>query len=130
MEMQEAPPHTLLKNALAKAETIFLKRVNCSRTLQKNKNSFHITVRTLTDTALNVVCFGQSVCRLDNTLLRTDRGASVNSGFKKLAVQWLNEYLCFVSSAVLVDSLCSLFANFSNPQNDRCNSKIGSKQLK
>jgi len=28
-----------------------------------------------------------------------------NSGFKKLAVQWLNEALCFVSSSVLADSL-------------------------
>jgi hypothetical protein len=27
-----------------------------------------------------------------------------NSGFKKLAVQWLNEALCFVSSVVLADS--------------------------
>jgi hypothetical protein len=27
-----------------------------------------------------------------------------NSGFKKLAVQWLNEALCFVSSSVLADS--------------------------
>jgi hypothetical protein len=27
-----------------------------------------------------------------------------NNGFKKLAVQWLNEALCFVSSSVLVDS--------------------------
>ncbi len=27
-----------------------------------------------------------------------------NSGFKKLAVQWLNEHLCFVSSVVLADS--------------------------
>ena len=27
-----------------------------------------------------------------------------NSGFKKLAVQWLNEVLCFVSSSVLADS--------------------------
>jgi hypothetical protein len=27
-----------------------------------------------------------------------------NSGFKKLAVQWLNELLCFVSSLVLADS--------------------------
>ena len=26
-----------------------------------------------------------------------------NSGFKKLAVKWLNKHLCFVSSAVLVD---------------------------
>lgn len=29
---------------------------------------------------------------------------TANSGFKKLAVQWLNEHLCFVSSAVLADS--------------------------
>ena len=28
----------------------------------------------------------------------TDRKASDNSGFKKLAVQWLNKALCFVSS--------------------------------
>jgi hypothetical protein len=27
-----------------------------------------------------------------------------NSTYKKLAVQWLNETLCFVSSSVLVDS--------------------------
>ena len=27
-----------------------------------------------------------------------------NSGFKKLAVQWLNEVLCFVSSSVVADS--------------------------
>ncbi len=28
-----------------------------------------------------------------------------NSTYKKLAVQWLNEHLCFVSSSVLADSL-------------------------
>ena len=27
-----------------------------------------------------------------------------NSSYKKLAVQWLNEALCFVSSSVLADS--------------------------
>ena len=32
------------------------------------------------------------------------RKTSDNSGFKKLAVQWLNEVLCFVSSSVLADS--------------------------
>jgi len=31
--------------------------------------------------------------------------AAYNSTYKKLAVQWLNEVLCFVSSAVLADSL-------------------------
>ena len=29
---------------------------------------------------------------------------TANSSYKKLAVQWLNEHLCFVSSAVLADS--------------------------
>jgi len=29
---------------------------------------------------------------------------TANSGFKKLAVQWLNEALCFVSSLVVADS--------------------------
>ena len=28
-----------------------------------------------------------------------------NSSYKKLAVQWLNEALCFVSSSVVADSL-------------------------
>jgi hypothetical protein len=27
-----------------------------------------------------------------------------NSSYKKLAVQWLNEHLCFASSSVLADS--------------------------
>ena len=73
--------------------------------LQKNKTSCHRTVQTLTDTASNVNFFGQSVCGLVTSTHRTDRRASGNSGFKKLAVQWLNEHLCFVSSSVLADSL-------------------------
>jgi hypothetical protein len=36
---------------------------------------------------------------------RPKRTPAGNSGFKKLAVQWLNEHLCFVSSSVLADSL-------------------------
>jgi hypothetical protein len=32
------------------------------------------------------------------------KAQTANSGFKKLAVQWLNEHLFFVSSAVLADS--------------------------
>jgi len=31
-------------------------------------------------------------------------GRSANSTYKKLAVQWLNEALCFVSSSVQADS--------------------------
>jgi hypothetical protein len=35
-----------------------------------------------------------------------DREARIaNSSYKKLAVQWLNQALCFVSSSVLADSL-------------------------
>jgi hypothetical protein len=34
---------------------------------------------------------------------RTEAHAA-NSTYKKLAVQWLNEALCFVSSSVLADS--------------------------
>lgn len=38
------------------------------------------------------------------TVPLTDSKAAHNSGFKKLAVQWLIEHLCFVSSSVLADS--------------------------
>jgi len=34
----------------------------------------------------------------------TDRRAACNSTYKKLAVQWLNKALCFVSSSVVADS--------------------------
>ncbi len=73
-------------------------------TLQKNKTSFHRTMQTLTDIALKENRFEKSRCKLDTSPLRTDRRASGNSGFKKLAVQWLIEHLCFVSSVVLADS--------------------------
>jgi hypothetical protein len=33
----------------------------------------------------------------------TERKAAANSSYKKLAVQWLNEALCFVSSSVVAD---------------------------
>jgi hypothetical protein len=35
----------------------------------------------------------------------TDRTPAPNSTYKKLAVQWLNEALYFVSSSVVADSL-------------------------
>lgn len=41
---------------------------------------------------------------LGQTQLWTDRRAADNSGFKKLAVQWLKEHFCFVLSVVLADS--------------------------
>jgi hypothetical protein len=34
----------------------------------------------------------------------TDRTPAANSTYKKLAVQWLNEALCFVASLVVADS--------------------------
>jgi len=39
------------------------------------------------------------------TILRTDRRTADNSTYKKLAVQWLNEALCFVSSFLVAESL-------------------------
>ena len=44
----------------------------------------------------------------DSNLLQLDANEEArtgNSGFKKLAVQWLNEHLCFVASSVVPDSL-------------------------
>ena len=37
--------------------------------------------------------------------MRTERKAIHNSTYKKLAVWWLNEAMCFVSSSMLADSL-------------------------
>ena len=42
-------------------------------------------------TDMNLNRFAPSVCELYTTPLRTDRMASGNSEFKKLAVQWLKE---------------------------------------
>jgi hypothetical protein len=36
--------------------------------------------------------------------MTTERKTPYNSTYKKLAVQWLNEVLCFVSSSVVADS--------------------------
>ena len=53
----------------------------------------------------------QRVCLSNRTTKITDKQAdekehrSDNSTYKKLAVQWLNESLCFVSSSVMADSL-------------------------
>jgi hypothetical protein len=33
-----------------------------------------------------------------------EKQRTANSSYKKLAVQWLNEALCFVSSSVVADS--------------------------
>ena len=61
---------------------------------QKNKKSLQAIAPDSAD-------ISASLTRHSNrrTEARTD-----NSGFKKLAVQWLIEHLCFVSSSVLADS--------------------------
>ena len=109
-----AQKNTLLKNAQANAEGIFFKRVFFSPTQEKFLPPFLFLIKLFSPThrltanstscASNVNRFLDSVCGLDTTALRTDRRASGNSGFKKLAVQWLNEHLCFLSSVVLADS--------------------------
>jgi len=40
-----------------------------------------------------------------NILKRETDNTTANSTYKKLAVQWLNEALCFASSFVVADSL-------------------------
>jgi hypothetical protein len=109
-----AQKNTLLKNAQANAASNFFKRVFFSATqenffptlpfLIKLFSPTHGLTANTTSCASNVNRFGQSVYNLGTTALRTDRRASANSGFKKLAVQWLNEHLCFVSSSVLADN--------------------------
>lgn len=89
-----AQKNTLLKNAQANAESNFFKRVFFSQ----------LTVSSRTDITSNLYRFGQSVCKLDKTHPRTDRRATDNKGLAKVAVQWLIEHLCFVSSVVQVDS--------------------------
>jgi len=41
---------------------------------------------------------------MSKNIIRADRRASANNTCKKLAVQWLNEALFFVSSFVVADS--------------------------
>ena len=96
--------NTLLKNAQANAASNFFKRVFFSPPQEEiqiiffptlwffNYLFFQRTVLNLTDSASNINHFGQSEYKLDTTQLRTERRATDNSGFKKLAVQWLNEH--------------------------------------
>ncbi|NBV09635.1 MAG: hypothetical protein EBS09_11105 [Flavobacteriia bacterium] len=114
-EEANAQKNTLLKTATNQPTTKVFKRVFFSPTQEEIQIIFSPTlrcfnfisirtVRNMTDSASNVNHFLDSVCKLDTTHLRTDRRATDNKGFKKLAVQWLNEHLCFVSSVVLADS--------------------------
>lgn len=106
--------NTLLKNAEANAKGNLFKRVFFSPTqdfflptllfLIKLFSPTHGLTANSNSCAFNVNPFVESVCGHWMTPLRTDRRASANSGFKKLAVQWLIEHLCFVSSSVVADS--------------------------
>ena len=60
----------------------------------KNKKSLQANAPDSAD-----ICTNLTRHSIGQTKARTD-----NSGFKKLAVQWLIEHLCFVSSVVLADS--------------------------
>jgi Flp pilus assembly protein TadD len=61
-------------------------------------------MQTQTDKATAIFHFSKSAYITAPTQHIGQIRAAANSGFKKLAVQWLNEALCFVSSSVLADS--------------------------
>jgi hypothetical protein len=46
----------------------------------------------------------EQFCKHWKIQLRAESKTAGNSTYKKLAAQWLNEALCFVSSSVLADS--------------------------
>ena len=116
MEKALTQKNTLLKNAASHRTTNFFKRVFFSPTQEEIQIIFFPTLRFFnylfslhtmlnwSDKASIVAKFEQSVCKLDTIHLRADRRASANSTYKKLAVQWLNEALCFVSSSLVADS--------------------------
>jgi hypothetical protein len=105
---------TLLKNAQANAEGIFFKRVFFSPTQENFFPTLPFLIKLFfpthgftantTSCASNANRFLDSVCKLDTTALRTDKRASANSGFKKLAVQWLNQVQFSNQTFELVDS--------------------------
>jgi hypothetical protein len=96
-----AQKNTLLQAAQANAATKACKRVFFSPTQEEFFPPlfflFFFSLRTglvlnPTDNISNVNLLGQSACKIDTSTLWTDRRASGNSGFKKLAVQWLIEH--------------------------------------
>ena len=104
-------PHknTLLQVTQGNALTKTCKRVFLFTTQEKFKNK-----KTHASQKLNLATTQPTATQFDNddkpfTDLCFDssgeRTTGYNSTYKKLAVQWLNEALCFVSSSVLADSL-------------------------
>ena len=99
--------NTLLKNAQAKAKAIFLREYFFSHP-KRNSNFFSPTLRcfnffcqrtllTRTDIASNVNRFGQSVCKLDTTHLRTNRMAAGNRVARPAAKLLQGEALTFIN---------------------------------
>ena len=99
--------NTLLKAAEGNAATKAFKRVFFSP--PKNPPFLFLqiyfahrtgSVLNRTDSASNVNRFGQSVCGLDTSILWTERRASANSTYKKLAFQFSAE--TFVVNQTLI----------------------------
>ena len=102
--------NTLSQAAQANAETKACKRVFFSPTQEKLlfKISFPSKNFKNAITQSDTLALGQLVANIniDNgCVTRTTRTPACNSTYKKLAVQWLNEVLFFVSSSVGADSL-------------------------
>jgi len=72
----------------------------------KNKTSFHRTVQTPSDIALNINRFGQSVCKIDTSSLRTDRRASGNSTYPKGGVSCSKDSFVVHGSLVFQIKFC------------------------
>ena len=73
----------------------------------------------MTEMASTVNRFEQSACKLAPTPLRGKIRAAANSGFKKLAVQWLIEVQFFNQTFVQVDSFVLRNRQLLKPAN-RC----------
>jgi hypothetical protein len=107
--------NTLLKNAASHPRSHFFKRVFFFPTQEEFFPSLfflsyfpppHGLPANPTSCASNVNFFGQSVCNLDTTPLRTDRRASGNSTYKKLAVQCSADSLVVNQTLVLRINIC------------------------
>ena len=96
--------NTLIKNAQANAESIFFKRVFFSPPKKKFKLFFPSLLKKLKHPTPKPTMQPADTYQRDNWTTEREAHAH-NSGFKKLAVQWLIETLCFVSSSVVADSL-------------------------
>lgn len=77
-----------------------------------------------TDIASKLNRFGQCVCKLDNSSLRTDRRTTDNSGFKKLAVQWLNQVQYFKQTFVQVAGFVLRNRQLLKPAKRRCETHL------